>query len=59
MPNPIDVQKNLAGVDYPCTKDDLIARAQQNGADQETLDGLKGLPDRSFDGPNAVQQALF
>lgn len=33
--DPIDVQRHLAGLDYPAKKDELIATAEQNGAAQE------------------------
>lgn len=59
MPNPIDVQKTLGGVSYPCSKEDLIAHAKSNGADQDILDGLQKLPDGEISGPDQVQKAVF
>ena len=59
MPNPIDVQKTLAGVSYPCSKEDLIEHAKSNGADQDILDGLQKLPDGEISGPDQVQKAVF
>jgi hypothetical protein len=53
-PNPIQMQKFLAGVDYPADRDTLIEHARSQGADDDVLQGLSQLPDRSFDGPNAV-----
>jgi hypothetical protein len=55
-PNPIEMQKFLGGVDYPASKDDLIEHAEQQGADKEVLDNLRKMPDREYNGPNAVSQ---
>lgn len=54
QPNPIKMQKYLSGVDYPCGRDDLVAHARDQGADDEVLDHLRNIPDRTYDGPNAV-----
>ncbi|GGU30962.1 DUF2795 domain-containing protein [Lentzea flava] len=52
--NPIEIQKNLAGVDYPVSKQQLIDKARDNGAGDDVLELLEKLPDRQYDGPNAV-----
>ncbi|UKD57532.1 DUF2795 domain-containing protein [Amycolatopsis sp. FU40] len=54
--NPIQLQKDLAGVDYPANRDDLVSAAERNGADSGTLDVLRGLPDRTYDGPSGVSK---
>ncbi|EID52433.1 DUF2795 domain-containing protein [Saccharomonospora xinjiangensis] len=54
QPNPIDMQKYLSGVDYPCAKEDLVRHARERGADDEVLRHLGNIPDRTYDGPNAV-----
>ena len=59
MPNPIELQRRLAGVDYPCRKADLIAAARKNGADQPLLDELDKLPDVQYSGPHRVQEEMF
>lgn len=56
-PNPIQMQKFLGGIEYPASRDDLVEHARQSGADDDVLRHLESLPDRSFDGPNAVSQA--
>jgi hypothetical protein len=53
-PNPIQLQKFLGGVDYPASKDELIRHARQQGADQSVLEYLSKIPDRLYEGPNAV-----
>jgi hypothetical protein len=52
------VQKSLAGFDYPGGPDDLAQHAQSQGADQQLVDTLKGLDKEQFDGPNAVMSKL-
>jgi Protein of unknown function (DUF2795) len=59
MPNPIDVQKALAGASYPCSKQDLIENAKNNGADDEIVNSLNKLPDGDISGPDQVQKAVF
>jgi hypothetical protein len=53
-PNPIQMQKFLAGVEYPCSRDGLVEHARGKGADDDVLEHLRALPDRTYDGPNAV-----
>ena len=52
--NPIQIQKYLSGVDYPVTKDQLLEKARDNGAGQDVLAALEKLPERDYNGPNAV-----
>jgi hypothetical protein len=54
MPNPIQMQKYLSGMDYPASKDELVEHARQKGADEEVMRGLEAIPDSAYDGPNAV-----
>lgn len=56
--NPIEIQKHLSGVDYPAGRDDLVRAAEANGADGDTLDLVRGLPDRTYDGPSAVSKEI-
>ncbi len=56
--NPIQVQKFLSGVDYPASKDDLVARAQQQGADDDVVSTLQELPGERFESPSAVSAAI-
>ncbi|XVQ88552.1 DUF2795 domain-containing protein [Microbispora siamensis] len=57
-PNPIQMQKHLKGVDYPASKSDLIRTARDQGADDNVIDALERIPDRQYDGPNAVSKAV-
>lgn len=53
-----EVQKYLKGFDYPGTPQQLAEHAKSNGADDDLVQTLSGLPKDSFDGPNAVMEAL-
>jgi hypothetical protein len=56
--NPIEVQKHLSGIEYPASKDDVIATAESNGAPQEIIEALQSADREQFDGPDEVQAAL-
>jgi hypothetical protein len=56
--NPIEVQKHLSGVDYPASKDELVATAESNGAPQEILEALQQMDATDYQGPDDVQAAL-
>ena len=56
--NPIEVQRHLGGVDYPASKADVVATAEQNGAPQEIIDALQATDADQFDGPDDVMGAL-
>jgi hypothetical protein len=57
-PNPIQIQKFLGGVDYPATKEALLAHAKDSGADSDVLDALQNIPDKEYDAPTAVSSAV-
>ncbi len=56
--NPIELQKHLKGMDYPASKQDVISKAQENGADKELLSVLEGLDDQQFETPADVNKAI-
>lgn len=58
QPEFIKVQKFLGGVSYPASKDQLVEHARGKNADEDVLEALSGLPDRSYDGPDEVSQAV-
>ncbi|HEY8590563.1 MAG TPA: DUF2795 domain-containing protein [Naasia sp.] len=58
MPSPIDIQKALGGVDYPASKDALVQHAEKSGASDDVLESLRSLPDREFEGPTGVNEAI-
>jgi hypothetical protein len=57
-PIAIQVQKFLGGIDYPASKEDIVRTAKDAGADDEVLDALEGIPDREYDGPTGVSEAV-
>ncbi|WP_067181465.1 DUF2795 domain-containing protein [Microtetraspora niveoalba] len=57
-PNPIQLQKDLKGVDYPAKQSDLVKAARDHGAKKEVVSALEKIPDREYDGPNAVSKAV-
>ncbi|ALP68147.1 DUF2795 domain-containing protein [Paraburkholderia caribensis] len=58
QPSPIDVQKALAGVDYPATREKLVERARQNRANTDIVDLIDKLPDHNYDSPSAVSKEI-
>jgi len=58
MASPARVEKFLGGVDYPCSKQDLVDTAIDNGADDDVVGMLRRMPGTSFDNPNEVTRAI-
>jgi hypothetical protein len=56
--SPIQLQKYLGGVDYPVDKDTLVRKARDNGADDDVVRTLQGLPFDNFNSPNDVSEAF-
>lgn len=53
-----DLLTRLDGLDYPVSKEDLIRRAQETGADTETLAALRSLPVAQLDSPTELAQLV-
>ena len=53
-PTAFRVQKYLAGLRYPAAKPQILERARERGADEETLRALRGLPEREYPSPIAL-----
>lgn len=56
--NPIQIQKFLAGVDYPAGKSALLDAAKREGADSNVVRALDAIPDRSYAKPTEVSEAI-
>ena len=56
--NPIQLQKHLTGLDYPASKDEIVRTATEQGADDEIRQVLDRLPDREFETPAEVSEAV-
>jgi hypothetical protein len=46
------------GLDYPAQREAIIKTAREHSADQGVIDTLSAIPDRSYDGPNAISKEL-
>lgn len=57
-PSAAGIAKALQGIDLPKKKGGLVDYAQDQGADKETVEVLKALPDRKFNTMADVQKAL-
>jgi hypothetical protein len=57
-PTPIEMQKYLAGVEYPASKSDLLEAARSNGAPEDLPGALESVAQDEFDGPTAVSSAI-
>ncbi len=56
--NPIQIQKFLKGVDYPARRADLLEQAEAQGADADVRSTLEQLPDRTYETPADVSEAV-
>jgi hypothetical protein len=57
-PNPIQIQKFLGGIDYPASRETLLSKAKESGADSNVMEALEKIPDKEYDGPTAVSSAV-
>ncbi|MEV7757634.1 DUF2795 domain-containing protein [Microbacterium sp. NPDC089180] len=58
LPDAIEMQKYLAGVDYPVGRHELIGIAEDNGAPEELLERLRSVDVDEFDSPTDVSSVL-
>lgn len=57
--NPIQLQKFLKGMEYPASKDEVLRKAEENGADDDVRSSLETLPDgETFETPADVSKHL-
>ena len=58
--NPIQLQKHLKGVSYPASKQDILAKAKENGGMDDTTirSTLEALPDKQYSRPTDVTAAV-
>jgi Protein of unknown function (DUF2795) len=54
----LDVRKNLRGVEFPASREDLRRQAEKNNADEDFLIIMDALPDGRFDTIEAVSEAI-
>lgn len=56
--NPIQLQKQLKGVDYPVSKAALLEHLERKGSDEAVRSTVERLPDRTFKTPAEVSEAI-
>jgi hypothetical protein len=56
--NPAMVEKYLAGVDYPASRQDLIKKAKDNKASEDIIDTISSLPEKTFNSPIDISKAM-
>ncbi|WP_447979428.1 DUF2795 domain-containing protein [Candidatus Nitrospira bockiana] len=58
IPNPIQIQKFLGGIDYPTDKATLIKTAREKGADENVLNALNEMRAERYNSPNDVSEEI-
>lgn len=56
--NPVEVQKFLNDVDYPISKDDLLEKAESEGADEGIISTIREAPMDEFNSPSDLSEAI-
>jgi hypothetical protein len=54
----VQLEEQLAGLDYPVSKEDLLRRAQETGVDTEVLETIRSLPVDWFTSQAQLSEAL-
>jgi hypothetical protein len=54
----IKVYRFLRGIRYPATKQQLVAQARSNQADEEALSSLQEMPEGEYSGPDDVSRVI-
>lgn len=53
-----NVTHALKGIDFPCSKDDLVKHAQKQSAESNVVDELKALPDQQYNSMAEVMKGF-
>jgi len=56
--SPADVQKYLEGLNFPASKEQVLATAESNGAPQALVEQIRALGPEQFSSPDDVVSAL-
>lgn len=56
--NPVEIEKALGGMDFPADKEAILNKARENGAGEEEMGALEGLPEREYNSPTEITEAL-
>ena len=49
----------LDGLEYPATRQDIVACAESNGASEKTLDQIQAMPKDSYESLEDVNKSLY
>ena len=52
----IEIQKFLSDVDYPADKRTLLGSVKENGADENAIEILQELPEKTYNSPTDVSR---
>jgi len=52
------IKKYLRGIEFPCSKDELIQKAQEEGAEDAVIEALSEMPDEIFESPADIVQSI-
>lgn len=53
-----NVTHALKGIDFPCSKDELVKHAKNQSADDKVVDELKALPDQQYNSMAEVMKGF-
>lgn len=56
--SPVELEHYLVGVQYPASRDRLVAAARANGAPDDLLERLRNVEDDDYEGPDAISAAF-
>lgn len=54
----VNVMEYLKGIDFPAGKMDVLNCAERNGADESALAEIRHLPDKRYEDPGDLIQAI-
>ncbi len=57
-PSPAQIAECLGGIDFPCSKNDLVNYARSHGCTDDRLTVLQSLPDRQFNSMADVMSGI-
>ena len=58
VPNPVQIQKFLGGLDYPVEKEEILEKARSEGADDRVMEALESIPDRTYESPISISREV-
>jgi hypothetical protein len=58
VPNPVQIQKFLGGLDYPVEKEEILEKARSEGADDRVMEALERIPDRTYESPVSISREV-